>query len=149
MLFPLLDQEASMPEQPEKKNVFQETADAAAQKAATAAAEAAARQAAASAIAGISRAADSALDALEKALFGKVGGAEEAIQADSGKPLEVLRAKYGIGEAGKEGPEATEKAEAVKAAEEDPVARARAQLEALKKARTQGAEPAPPSKKTL
>lgn len=73
----------------------------------------------------LSRFADGALDAVEKALFGKVGGADEAIQRDQ-DPRKALRARYGLN------PDA---APPPPPAEEDPLAVARAQLEALKRQR--------------
>jgi hypothetical protein len=97
------------------------------------AAEAAVSAAAASASAALHKVADSALDAVESFLFGKVGGAEEAIRKDAARsPLERLRA-----EGGASAPEVP--APPV----EDPVEVAKRQLEALKAARNAPPTPRP------
>lgn len=70
---------------------------------------------------GLSQAADSALDSLERQLFGKIGGAEEALWSIE-DPLERIRAQYNVGTPAPP--------------PDDPVARYRAELEALKKGQT-------------
>lgn len=108
------------------------------------AAREAGRAAALSAMTAVETVANSALDAAERFLFGKVGGAAEAIERDAGvDPLDRVRAAYGV-----EAPE--EKAPA--AAKSDPVEEAKKQLAELKKQRAAAAEaPAEPTerKKTL
>lgn len=111
------------------------------------AAEAAVKAAAAQASEAVSRAGTGLLDALETALFGKVGGADAALRKDSAtSTLDRLRAQYGT--AGDEVEEAVQKP-APKVIKEDPVAKAKAELERLKaEAAAPGVEP-PPIKKTL
>lgn len=83
----------------------------------------AAEQAAKDAAAAVGKAADSALDAVETWLFGKVGGAEEAVKKDAMlDPLERLRAQYG-------------EARPPEPPKVDPVEEARKQLEELKRQR--------------
>lgn len=95
----------------------------------------AAEQAAKDAAAAVGKAADSALDAVETWLFGKVGGAEEAVKKDAMlDPLERLRAQYG---------EAPPPAAPPKL---DPVEEARKQLEELKRQRN---APVEERKKTM
>ena len=105
-----------------------------------AAAEAAARSAANAAVEGLSRAGHGLLDSLEVAIFGRVGGAEATVAAEQiADPLERLRAKY-------------EQVETPKPASpaEDPVAKAKAELERLKaEAAARKAGGPDPLKKTL
>mgnify|MGYP003335114314 CR=1 FL=1 len=98
-------------------------------RAATAAAEAAVAGAARA----VAKAADGVLDGIEGMLFGKVGGAKEHLQQQEADPLTRLRSQY------------TKEKDAPKAAppKEDPVAKARAELEALKAARGTRSEGAP------
>ncbi len=130
-------------------------------RAARAAAEATVEAAAAAA----SKVAHGVLDGLETLLFGKVGAAEEAARAEVGDPLDRLRAKYADKPAGTpdatpsgtptdapDAPEAAKPApEPARPPREDPVARARAELDALKAARDRRAsgDEGPPIKKTL
>ncbi len=118
---------------------------------------------------GIAQAADSALDNLESALFGKDGVPKETsldalsrVRAHmqlpeppatpAADPLEQTRAQLkSLKEQLRRGDSADAEPEAASApssssSPEDPVAKARAQLEALKKARR---EPSVPVKKTL
>lgn len=89
-----------------------------------AAAEVAVRAAASAALEGAERAGTGLLDALEQAIFGRVGGAEATLQVEKiADPLDRLRAKYG-----------DVKAPTPPPAREDPVAKARAELERLKAA---------------
>lgn len=106
------------------------------------AAEAAVKAAAESAIEGVSRVGHGLLDALEVALLGRVGAAEAALKAEQiHDPLERLRAKYEDVELPK--PAATPP-------REDPVAKARAELDRLKAEAAQArAEADAPVKKTL
>lgn len=88
------------------------------------AAEAAVKAAAESAIEGVSRAGHGLLDVIEVALLGRVGAAEDALKAEQIRdPLDRLRAKY-------EDVELPKPASA--SPREDPVAKARAELERLK-----------------
>lgn len=105
-----------------------------------AAAEAAARSAANAAVEGLSRAGHGLLDALEVAVFGRVGGAEAQVAAEQQvDPLDRLRAKYEKVEAPKPAPRA-----------EDPVAKAKTELERLKaEAAARKAGEQEPVKKTL
>ncbi len=113
-------------------------------RAQAAAAEAAVKAAASAAIEGAERAGNGLLDALEEAIFGRVGGAEATVQAEKiVDPLDRLRAKYGSMETPKP-------VEAPK--REDPVAKARAELERLKAeaaAKRGGSPEEAPVKKTL
>jgi hypothetical protein len=113
-----------------------------------AAAEAALESAAKAAVEGASKAGNGLLDALEVAIFGRVGGAEATLAAEKiADPLERLRAKYGDVEVPRPAEAAPRK--------EDPVARAKAELERLKaaQAETRAASGDPgdeaPVKKTL
>lgn len=96
------------------------------------AAAAAAEAAVAGAAKAVAKAADGVLDGLESMLFGKVGGAKEHLDRENADPLDRLRAQYAKPEP-KEAPKAAPKV--------DPVAKARAELEALKAARGAKAEP--------
>lgn len=134
-------------------------ADEARKRAARATVEAAAEAAVATA----GKVATGVLDGLETFLFGRVGAAEEAAKADDGDPLARVRNRYNADvaavkrAAGEEPPGTPEhsapeaKAEApARPAKPDPVARARAELEALKAARDKrGTAPDAPVKKTL
>lgn len=102
-----------------------------------AAVEAAASAAASAAADAATRAGHGVLDAIETLLFGKVGGAEEAIRAEEGvDPLARLRADAAKADALRAEVQAADPAPP----REDPEAVARRQLEALKAAR--GAPPA-------
>lgn len=125
--------------------------------------------AAEAAVATAGKVATSVLDGLETLLFGRVGGAEAAAKADDGDALTRLRTRYNAdvaavkreaGEPEGSGPApaaarvpgappgaAAPPASTAGPAKPDPVARARAELEALKAAR--GKRPDPPIKKTL
>ena len=95
---------------------------------------------------GLAQAADGALDAVERSLFGRVGGAEDAVAATKGltaeSALERVRSMYGLeGEKGegKAGEKVEGKAEGkAVVVEEDPVERAKAQLAELKRAMKKG-----------
>lgn len=73
----------------------------------------------------VERTADEALDDLEKALLGKVGAADELANKPEADPLDAVRQRYGIGAASSEPAPAPE----------DPVAKARAELDELKRKR--------------
>lgn len=112
---------------------------------ATAAAVAAAKTAVASTAIALESGANSALDAVETLLFGKVGGAAEALD-DERSALDRLRAQAGL----------EPKAVIPAIAAEDSLALARQQLEILKRERAAkssfGESPAPekaPAKKTI
>lgn len=116
------------PEKPKEPSLADRLAADAAATAAQKTAEAMAR----GAMAAVGKAADSALDAVERLLFGKVGGAEEAVAREqTADPVDRLRAQYGLGK------KPTETAP-VKV---DPADEARRQLEELKKARDTQAPP--------
>lgn len=125
--------------EPTEKKTLGEDLEARAQ---AAAADAAVKVAAEAARETVERAGSGLLDALEVALFGRVGGADATLAAEKiADPLDRLRAKY-------EDIPLPKPAEA--APKEDPVAKARAELERLKAeaaAKKAGAEPA--AKKTL
>lgn len=73
-----------------------------------------------------SRLGHAALDAVERALFGEVGGAAKAVEREAGRDgLDVVRERWGKPEGPAEAPPPAE----------DPVERARAELERLKAAR--------------
>jgi hypothetical protein len=77
---------------------------------------------------GVVDAAHSALDAVERAVFGRVGGAEEQVRADAAAdPLARLRQQYGVGETAPAAPPTEGPVESAEA-------RARRQLAALKEA---------------
>lgn len=103
------------------------------------------------AVATAGKVATGVLDTLEALLFGRVGGAEDAAKADEGDPITRMRTRYNADVA-------TVKAETPPGAaptgsplpRPDPVARARAELEALKAARAERVSaPDAPPKKTL
>jgi len=136
--------------------------DEARKRAARATVEATVEAAAEAAVATAGRVATGVLDGLETLLFGRVGAAEEAAKADDGDPLARVRNRYNADVAavkratGDTAPaeEATQKpsgpAPAARPAKPDPVARARAELEALKAARDKRTDtPDTPIKKTL
>ncbi len=103
-------------------------ADRLAAEAAAAAAQKSVEAMARGAMAAVGKAADSALDAIEKMLFGKVGGADEAVAKEKiADPVERFRAEYDLGS---RPPEAAKKPTKL-----DPAEEARRQLEELKKAR--------------
>lgn len=133
-----------MAKDPETPGPLDTLADEARSRAARAAVEAAAEAAVATA----GRVANGVLDGLESLLFGRVGAAEEAAKADDPDPLARIRAKYDADVAAvhrADGADGATKREAAPAApvqaapprpaKEDPVVRARAELEALKAAR--------------
>ncbi len=127
---------------PEDKKSTLDDLEARAQRAA---AEAAVSAAAAAAREGVERAGTGLLDALEVAIFGRVGGAEARLETEKiPDPLDRLRAKYGSVEVPK-APDAPVR--------EDPVAKARAELERLKAEaaakKAGGAVEPEPVKKTL
>lgn len=124
-------------------------------RAARAAAEATAAAAVEAASQAASKVAHGVLDGLETLIFGRVGGAEEAATRDDGDPLDRLRARYAA-EKPPAAPDAPAPAEATppapaRPAKEDPVARAKAEFEALKAARERknAAPDDTPVKKTL
>lgn len=110
-------------------------------KAARAAVNATLEATADAAVATAGKVATGVLDTIEALLFGRVGGAEEAAKADEGDPITRMRTRYNADVAA---------VKDVVAATDDPVARAHAELEALKAARDKRV-PAPdaPAKKTL
>lgn len=92
-----------------------------------------AEKAASEALSGLGRAADGALDGLERALFGKVGGAEEVLRREeTADPLERLRREVG----------APTPVVPPKPSKEEALNRAKAELEALKRARAAKTPPA-------
>jgi hypothetical protein len=127
--------------------------DEARRRAARATVEAAAEAAVATA----GRVATGVLDGLETLLFGRVGAAEEAAKADEGDPLARVRNRYNADvaavkrAAGDTAPaEEIAPAPVARPAKPDPVARARAELDALKAARDKRTDtPDTPIKKTL
>lgn len=98
---------------------------------ARAAAEAAARQAVKQAGEAVGQAADSFADALEAALLGKKGAADEILAQPDVDPLDRVRATWAKATA-------PPPAEAPKATAEDKLAKARAELDAMKKALRKG-----------
>lgn len=119
-----------------------------AEKLATDAAAAAAQKTAESmvrgAVAAVGKAAGSALDAVETMLFGKVGGAEEAVAREAeADPMQRLRDQYGV----------ETRTAPKKATEAEKLDEAKRQLEELKKVRgaQQATADAPPveRKRTL
>jgi len=122
----MADPKAEKPPTPEP-SAAEKLGDEAAARAAELAARGALRAA--------EKAANAALDSVERLLFGKVGGAAEAVaDLEAESALDRARRHYGVG------PDAAA-ATPPAPAREDPVAAARRQLEELKRAR--GARPAP------
>ncbi len=116
---------------PPKPSLTDQLAADAAGAATTKAAEALAK----GAVAAVGKAADSALDVVERMLFGKVGGADDALKHEANPdPIARFRQEMGgtpeAGQAVAPAPKPT-RAEAKEAAMNE----ARKQLEALKKAR--------------
>lgn len=108
---------------------------------------ASAEAAKAAVVSGLEAAATGALDAVERLLFGKVGGAEEAVRREeSADPLERLRAQYGSAE-----PQSAAATPKNTAPKEDPNEVAIRQLADLKRARAErlAAAEAGEIKKTL
>lgn len=99
-------------------------------KAATEAAKLQARAAAEAAKRMVSAFADEALDDLERALLGKEGAADEILARDQ-DPLDRLRAQYGTDEPTADAP--GDRLERIRQEAADREARARVELEALKK----------------
>ena len=119
-------------------------ADKLAADAAAAAAQKTAEAMVRGAVAAVGKAAGSALDAVETLLFGKVGGAEEAVAREAeADPVQRLRDQYGV----------ETRAAPKKTTEAEKLDEAKRQLEELKKARDtpQTAADAPPveRKRTL
>ncbi len=129
-----------------------DAAEALAQEARARAARATVEAAADVATEAAAKVAHGVLDGLEALVFGKVGAAEQAAKADDGDPLARLRARYAADDAPKAAAPAPRAPTAapLASAKVDPVARARAELDALKAARAapRSADP-PPTKKTL
>ncbi len=139
--------------------------DALAEEARLRAARAAGEAAVTAAVTAAGKMATGVLDGIETLLFGRVGAAEEAAKAEDGDPLARLRARYDAdvaavkragggapaADAGTEDPMTPAQPVATaRPPREDPVARARAELEALKAARGKSApSPDEPRKKTL
>ena len=125
----MADPKAEKPPTPEP-SAAEKLSDEAAARAAELAARGALRAA--------EKAANAALDSVERLLFGKVGGAAEAVaDLEAESALDRARRHYGVGPDTAASPAAPPPAPP----KEDPVAVARRQLEELKRAR--GAAPAP------
>lgn len=119
-------------------------ADKLAADAAAAAAQKTAEAMVRGAVAAVGKAAGSALDAVETLLFGKVGGAEEAVAREAeADPVQRLRDQYGV----------ETRAARKKTTEAEKLDEAKRQLDELKKARdaNQSTADAPPveRKRTL